>query len=143
MTDDRRYKSTEELAFANLTGSSNETHLEYQKHRLLKFLSEKVGARWLTEQPEMQRQINAAMGGAIQDALHRPNPITGNGSLPTVTPGGAAPARSGPQGNGWRDTGPLRPVATPLAEAVIEAMAHQALPHQRGNSAFRGPKKEE
>jgi hypothetical protein len=125
--DTRHIRSSEELAFANINGNSSETRLEYQKHRLLKFLSEALGARWLTEQPEMQRQINAAMEGAIQDA--RSNPITALGPLPTVTPAGAAPARSGPSGNGWRDSGPLRPVATPMAEAVIEAMAHQAMPH--------------
>jgi hypothetical protein len=139
--DTRRYKSSEELAFANIN-ASGETRLEYQRHRAVKLLSEALGSRWLTEQPEMQRQINAAMDGAIQDA-RRPNPITALGPLPTVTPGGAAPARSGPQGNGWRDTGPLRPVATPLAQAVMDGLAHQHLPMGHGNSEFKGPKPKE
>jgi hypothetical protein len=95
------------------------------------------------QRARLQRQIDDAMKGAIQDAFHRPNPITGDPRSATVTVGGAAPARSGPVGNGWRDPGPLRPVATPLAEAIIEAMAHQALPHGSANTAFRGPKPKE
>jgi hypothetical protein len=83
------------------------------------------------------------MRGAIEDAIRRPNPVTGGGRLPSVTPAGAGVVHSGPSGNGWRDSGPLRPVATPTAEAVIEAMTHQALPHSPGNAAFRGPKKAE
>jgi hypothetical protein len=140
-TDNRRIRSTEELAFANINGSS-ETRLEYQKHRMVKLLSEALGARWLTEQPEMQRQINAAMEGAIADT-RRPNPITGGPSSPTARPLDAAPVQSGPSGNGWRDTGLLRPVATPLAEAVIAAMAHQALPMGQGNSEFKGKKEDD
>ena len=129
--DNRRFKSTEELAFANIGGNLPQSLPE-----------DRYGAVEGEQRRKLMRQIDDAMNGAIQDALHRPNPITASGSLPPVTPGGAAPARSGPQGNGWRDTGPLRPVATPLAEAAIEALCHQALPHGPGNEAFRGPKKE-
>jgi hypothetical protein len=132
MTEDRRqFRSTEEVAFARIGGEVP---------------ASLPGGRFDTVEGEqrrlLQRQINAAMGGAIQDALHRPNPVTAGPSLPTVQPAGAAPVRSGPS-NGWRDVGPLAPVATPLAEAVITAMTHQALPHQPGNPAFRGPPKKD
>jgi hypothetical protein len=129
-SDTRRFKSTEELAFANIGGDLPQS-----------LPQDRYGAVEGDQRRKLMRQIDDCMRGAIADT-RRPNPVNGNGSPPTVTVGGAAPARSGPQGNGWRDTGPLRPVATPLAEAVIEAMTHQALPHGSGNSAFRGPKKE-
>jgi hypothetical protein len=131
-SDTRRFKSTSELAFANIGGEMPQS-LPQDRYGTVEGEQRKL----------LQRQIDRAMEGAIQDALHRPNPITGGGRLPTVTPAGAAPARSGPSGNGWRDTGPLRPVATPLAEAAIEAMTHQALPHGPGNAAWRGPKPKE
>jgi hypothetical protein len=128
-SDTRRYKSTEELAFANIGGDGPQS-----------LPTDRYGTVSGEQLRIIQAQIDQAMKGAIADC-RRPNPVSALGPLPTVTPAGAAPARSGPVGNGWRDTRPLRPVATPLAEAVIEAMAHQALPHGSGNAAFRGPKK--
>lgn len=128
--DNRRFKSTAELAFVNFSGE-------------IQSLPED---RYGTVSGEQRRRINQGidecMRGAIADT-RRPNPVSALGPSPTARPLDAAPVRSGPQGNGWRDSGPLRPVTTPLAEAVIEAMTHQALPHSPGNAAFRGPKPKE
>ena len=126
--DRRRIRSSEELTFANIGGEMPQS-----------LPTDRFGTVEGEQRKLLQRQIDQAMIGAIADT-RRPNPVTALGPPSTLTVGGAAPARSGPQGNGWRDTGPLRPVATPFAEAVIEAMAHQALPHGSANSAFRGPK---
>jgi hypothetical protein len=134
MTDDtRRYKSTEELAFANIGGEMPQS-LPQDRYGTVEGEQRKL----------LQRQIDQAMLGAIADT-RRPNPITGGGRLPTVTVGGAVPARGGPveRGTGWAKEVPIGPVATPLAEAVIEAMTHQALPHSPGNAAWRGPKPKE
>jgi hypothetical protein len=134
--DPRRYRSTEELAFANIGGGMPAG-----------LPADTVDGRRVirTQLPRAQRealdrQIDDCMRGAIADALHRPNPVTGGPRSPTVRPADAAPVRTG--GNGWRDTGPLAPVATPLAEAVIAAMTHQALPMGQGNSEFKGKKEE-
>ena len=126
--DTRRFHSTEELALSRIGGEMPQS-----------LPTDRYGTVEGDQRARLQRQIDQAMIGAIADT-RRPNPVTALGPPSTLTVGGAAPARSGPQGNGWRDTGPLRPVATPFAEAVIEAMAHQALPHGSANSAFRGPK---
>lgn len=131
MDDTRKFKSTEELAFANIGGEMPQS-LPQDRYGTVEGEQRKL----------LQRQIDQAMIGAIADT-RRPNPITGGPSSATARPLDAAPVRSGPSGNGWRDPGPLRPVATPLAEAVITAMTHQALPHGSGNSAFRGPKPKE
>jgi hypothetical protein len=129
-SDTRRIRSTEELAFANIGGEMPQS-----------LPQDRFGTVEGEQRKLLQRQIDQAMLGAIAD-MRRPNPITGNGSPPTVRVGGAAPV-VGARGTGWRDTGPLRPVATPLAEAVITAMTHQHQPHSPGNSAFRGPKRKE
>jgi hypothetical protein len=128
--DTRRIRSTEELAFANIGGEMPQS-----------LPTDRYGTVEGEQRKLLQRQIDQAMIGAIADT-RRPNPITGNGSPPTVQVGGAAPV-VGARGNGWRDTGPLRPVATPLAQAVMDGMAHQAQPHSPGNAAFRGPKPKE
>jgi hypothetical protein len=128
--DTRRYRSTEELAFANIGGGLPQSLPE-----------DRYGTVSGDQRNRLLRQIDDAMKGAIADALHRPNPVTGGGRLPTARPASAAPVRTG--GTGWRDPGPLRPVATPLAEAVIAAMTHQALPMGQGNSEFKGPKPKE
>jgi hypothetical protein len=132
--DNRRFKSTSELAFANIGGAVPSA-----------LPGDHLGARGQVirgvvggdQAAQIQREIDATMRGLVADIRRGGDPLTAGGRLPTVTPAGAAPVRTG--GNGWRDSGPLRPVATPLAEAVIEAMTHQALPHSPGNSAFRGP----
>jgi hypothetical protein len=129
-SDTRRIRSTEELASANIGGEMPQS-----------LPQDRFGTVEGEQRKLLQRQIDQAMLGAIADT-RRPNPITGNGSPPTVRVGGAAPV-VGARGTGWRDTGPLRPVATPLAEAVITAMTHQHQPHSPGNSAFRGPKRKE
>jgi hypothetical protein len=144
-TDTRRFKSTEELAFANLSGTRRETRLEYQKHRAVKLLSEALGARWLTEEPETQRQINAAMEGAIADC-RRPNPITALGPQATVRVGGAAPARSGPvepsfRGTGWAKEVPIETPGGRTAMAAIDALADSYQPHGVGNKERREPRK--
>jgi hypothetical protein len=85
------------------------------------------------------------MRGLLGDLRRGGDPLTAGGRLPSVTPGGAAPARSGPvvRGTGWAKEIPVGPVATPLAQAVMDGMAHQAFPHGSGNAAFRGPKPKE
>ena len=126
-SDTRRFKSTEELAFANIGGEMPQS-LPQDRYATVEGEQRKL----------LQRQIDQAMIGAIADT-RRPNPVNGNGSPPTVRVGGAAPV-VGARGTGWRDPGPLRPVATPLAQAVMDGLAHQHLPHSPGNAAWRGPK---
>jgi hypothetical protein len=138
MADNKRL-STEELAFSRVGGHIADAlpgdHVGSAGQVL-------QGVVTGDQRKRIQREIDATMRALVADA-RRPgsNPVTGSPALPTVTVGGAAPVRSG--GNGWRDPGPLRPVATPLAEAVITAMTHQHQPHSPGNSAFRGPKPKE
>jgi hypothetical protein len=132
--DTRRFKSTEELAFANIGGEMPQS-----------LPTDRYGTVEGEQRKLLQRQIDAAMIGAIQDT-RRPNPITGNGSLPSVTVGGAAPARSGEylgRGSGWREAKPIGPVATPMAQAVMDGLAHQHLPMGQGNSEFKGKKSKE
>jgi hypothetical protein len=131
MTEDtRRFRSSEELAFANIGGGMPQSLPE-----------DRYGAVTGDQRARIQREIAATMRDLVADCRRGPNGFnpTVRDASPTVTVSGAPVVKSG--GSGWRDPGPLRPVATPLAEAVIEAMAHQALPHSPGNSAWRGPKK--
>jgi hypothetical protein len=92
-SDTRRYKSTEELAFANIGGDGPQS-----------LPTDRYGTVSGEQLRIIQAQIDQAMKGAIADC-RRPNPVSALGPLPTVTPAGAAPARSGPVGNGVRAVG--------------------------------------
>ena len=100
------------------------------------------GALTGSQRDRVQREIAATMAGLISDCRRGPNGFdpTNRPASPTVQVGGAVPARGGP-GNGWAKEIPIGPPGGATAQTVIEAMCHQALPHQRGNAAFRGPPK--
>jgi hypothetical protein len=93
----------------------------------------------------IQRNISATMAGLISDmrrAGDGGNPKVGGERPATVTPGGAAPARSGPvqRGTGWAKEVPIQTPGGATTQAYIEALVHAAQPMGSGNSAFRGPK---
>ena len=141
MTDEpkrQRYQSTEEMAFSRIGGTAPSAlpgdHLGAQGQVIRGVVGGDQAA-------QIQRNISATMRGLVSDLRRGGDPLTAGGRLPTVRPADAAPVRTG--GTGWRDTGPLAPVATPLAEAVIAAMTHQALPMGQGNSEFKGKKVKE
>jgi hypothetical protein len=139
MTEDtRRFKSSEELAFANIGGTVPSAlpgdHLG-PAGQIIR------GVATGDQAAQIQAGIDQCMRDLVADVRRGGDPVWGGQRPATVRPADAAPVRTG--GTGWRDTGPLAPVATPLAEAVIAAMTHQALPMGQGNPEHRGPKKPE
>jgi hypothetical protein len=73
--DNRRFKSTAELAFVNFSGE------------IQSLPQERYGTVSGEQRKRINQGIDECMRGAIDDAIRRPNPITGNGSLPTVSVG--------------------------------------------------------
>jgi hypothetical protein len=68
--------------------------------------------------------LEMAIRGLVSDAWRKPPP-TATSTSPIAVPG-----------NGWRDTGPLRP---PPGISIIDAMVEAMQPHGVGNPARRGP----
>lgn len=68
--------------------------------------------------------LELAIRGLVSDAWRKPPP-TATSTSPVTVPG-----------NGWRDTGPLRP---PPGINLIDAMVEAMQPHGPGNPARRGP----
>ena len=124
-SDTRRFKSTEELAFANIGGEMPQS-LPQDRYGTVEGAQRKL----------LQRQIDQAKLGAIADT-RRPNPVNGNGSLPTVSVGGAAPVR----GTGWRKEVPIETPGGRSAMAAIDALADSYQPHGVGNKERREPRK--
>jgi hypothetical protein len=136
----RNHRSTEERAMERMFSGG---HPEGLPSDQLGTAGQIVRAQLPIDQRErLDRQIADCMRGAIDDALHRRNPMSGP-SLPTVTPAGAGRVVSGPveRGTGWRTSPPLEVPGGSTAQAVILAMTEAALPHGQSNPAYRGPKK--
>jgi hypothetical protein len=130
--------TTEEIAMARMFSSG---HPEGLPSDQLGTAGQLVRAQLPVHQRErLDRQIADCMRGAVDDALHRKNPMDGP-SLPTVTPAGAGRVAGVPSNNGWRTSPPLEVPGGSTAQAVIQAMTEAALPHSPGNPAYRGPKK--
>ena len=126
-SDTRRFKSTEELAFANIGGEMPQS-LPQDRYATVEGEQRKL----------LQRQIDQAMIGAIADT-RRPNPVNGNGSPPTVRRRrrGTRRWRSGHRmARPW----PFASGGNPSCASGDGGLAHQHLPHSPGNSAWRGPK---
>jgi hypothetical protein len=70
--------------------------------------------------------LEMAVAGLVSDAWRKPPPTATTNSPVTVP------------GNGWRDTGPLRP---PPGVNLIDAMVHAMQPHGVGNPERVGPAK--
>jgi hypothetical protein len=119
--DPRRFKSTEELAFANIGGTLGES-LPFDSfgERGQHIYSGVTGA----ERQRRLRDIDAVMRSVIREDVHRPL----GPSLPTANPAGAARAYNGPT-TGWVDPGPLQVPGGITAQTAIERMVDAALPH--------------
>jgi hypothetical protein len=145
-TDTRRYTSTAELAYANMfSGGMPEGLPSDQAGPAGQIVRAQLP---ISQRERLDRQIDDCMRGAIDDALHRPNPMLAGPRPQVVTPAGAGRVVSGPgepRGTGWHDPGPLQVPGGVSAQAVIEAMTHAALPHSPEHPDYkgRGKKKEE
>ena len=71
--------------------------------------------------------LEMAVRGLVADAWRKPPPTASTTSQAPTVPG-----------NGWRDTGPLRP---PPGVNLIDAMVHAMQPHGVGNPERAGPAK--
>jgi hypothetical protein len=128
--DNRRFKSTEEMALSRI-GGELPSSLPQDRYGTVEGEQRKL----------LQRQIDDAMKGAIEDAFHRPNPITGGPPSATVRVSGAAPV-VGARGTGWRKEVPIETPGGKTAMAAIDALADSYQPHGVGNKEPREPKKE-
>jgi hypothetical protein len=150
--DTRRFKSTEEAAFANIGGTLGGEGLPFDT----------VGERGqhiyggVTGQERLRRlrDIDRTMLDVIADS-RRANPMRANtsqgaaiGELSSggsATPMGAGRVAGEPRGTGWREGAPLHSSTNNTTNAYIDALAHAAFPHSPGHPDYkgRGPKPKE
>jgi hypothetical protein len=89
---------------------------------------------------EVQREIERTMRDLIADCRRGPGGFdpTNRERAPTVTVGGAVPARSG--GSGWREGAPLHSHANSTTNALIDGLALAMQPHGPQNPAQPKPR---
>jgi hypothetical protein len=141
MEDRRRFRSSEELAFANIGGALPSS-----------LPSDHVGPRGQVIQQtvggDQARRIQAGIDQAMREMISkdiRHNPVTSGAGPATVRPAGAGVVRSGPviRGTGWHDPGPLQSEANRSTATIIDALADSFQPHGVGNPQRREPKRKE
>jgi hypothetical protein len=94
---------------------------------------------------EVQREIERTMGDLISDCRRGPGGFdpTNRERAPTVTVGGAVPARSAPRGNGWAKEIPIGPPGGATAQRAIENLCHSYQPHSANNPERKKGRNEE
>jgi hypothetical protein len=132
--DPRRYRSTEELAYARMFSGGVPSGLPPDQ---IGPAGQRIRAQLTVDERERRdREIDACMRDVIADAIHRRNPVTGGPSLPTATPAGAGRVVGAtPSNNGWRDPGPLQPAGGAMSQALIDGLVGAFQPHGAGRKA--------
>jgi hypothetical protein len=138
--DTRRYTSTAELAYARMFSGGMPEGLPSDQ---LGTAGQIIRAQLPVAQRErIDRQIDDCMKGAIDDALHRPNPMLAGPRPQVVMPAGAGRVVGEPRGTGWHTAPELGPPGGAQAQALIDGLVQSFQPHGVGNPQRPGKKVE-